>query len=91
MSFIIDGKRFVKDVDTRVYRAHGLGRTRRESADCNSREHLGRGLGCFTQNYFYPKLLLPKIGFTQNCFYPKSGLPKIGLIMRTLLPGGGAD
>ena len=24
---------------------HGLGRTRRESADCNSRERLGRGLG----------------------------------------------
>eukprot|EP00964_Phaeocystis_antarctica_P019434 scaffold10728_cov64-Phaeocystis_antarctica.AAC.1 len=31
-----DGKRFVKDADTRAYQAHGLGRTRRESADCNT-------------------------------------------------------
>ena len=30
-----DGKRF-KDADTRAYQAHGLGRTRRESADCNT-------------------------------------------------------
>ena len=40
INICFDGKRFVKDADTRVYRAHGLGRTRRESADCNSRERL---------------------------------------------------
>ena len=47
-SVLLDLERLIilmVNVDTRVYRAHGLGRTRRESADCNSRERLGRGLG----------------------------------------------
>ena len=45
----LEGKRCIIEIDTRAYQAHGLGRSRRESADCNSRmnsrERLGRGLG----------------------------------------------